>query len=116
MLVHQIVAGPRHVPQAASHLRVEPDDVDSLSKGIRPPDAVREEKFHYRAEDGFFVFGPGDRLERDLPAFEKLDQANALDIFRRKPFVGLRTDELERPQVEQAPDGLPRRGAQILSR
>ena len=95
VLIHRLVARTRGVSQAASHLRVQPDDVDRLGEGVRPPGAMREEELHGRPQDGFLSFDSGDRFWHDPAPFEKLNEANALDVFRRKPLVALRTDELE---------------------
>src|SRR5437660_8590713 len=102
--------------QTASRLGIEPDDADGLSKGIGRPESTREEKLHDRAQDRFGPFGPGNRLQPDLSAFEELDQANALGVFSCKPFVAFRTDELEGPQAAQALNGFPGDSAQLLRR
>src|SRR5206468_2716208 len=92
-----------------------PDDVDGLRKRIRRPDTIGEKELQHRAEDFFRVFSSGDSFRRDLAPFEELDQANALNVFSRKPLVCLRANECERSQPAQALDWLPRGRAELVS-
>ena len=57
---------------------------------------MRVKEVHDRSDDCFVSLAPGDRLQRDLPAFEELNQPNALDVFGRKLLVVLGTYEGER--------------------
>src|SRR5438132_10074500 len=96
LLVDRLVARTRGVSQAAGHSGIQPDELDRLGKRIRPPDAIGEQKFDDRGQERFLLFGPGDRFQSDLLAFEKLDEADTLDVFGGESLVALGTDELER--------------------
>ena len=77
---------------------------------------MRVKEVHDRSDDGLVSLAPGDRLQRDLPAFEELNQPNALDVFGRKLLVVLGTYEGERSQPAQPVDRLPGGGAELFGR
>jgi hypothetical protein len=76
-------------------MRIQSDEIDSIAKGVGAPHTIREEKLHDRGEDCLLLFGPRNRLDVDLPALEKLDEADALDVFRGEAFVRIGADEFE---------------------
>src|SRR5207244_13378563 len=82
----------------------------------RPSDAIGGQKAAARGPEPFLSFGTGERFQYHLRAFEKLDEADTLDVFGGEPLVALGTDELERSQAAHALDRLPGSGAQPLSR
>src|SRR5262249_15135361 len=55
-------------------------------------------------------------IEPDLPAFEELDETDALDVFWGKALVALVSDELEGVQAADALDRLTGGGTQLLRR
>ena len=106
MLVHRVVACAGGFSQAPSQLRIQPGDVGGLCKGIRWPDPIGEEELQHRAENLVLLFGSSDGLQWDLASFEKLDQANTLDVFSRKQILSLGANECKRSQPMQVLDGL----------
>jgi hypothetical protein len=95
MFVHHVVGRARGFSHATSGLRVQSDEIDSVPKEIRSPHTIREEKLHDGSEDCLLLFGPRNCLDADLPAFEKLDEADALDVLRGEAFVRIGADEFE---------------------
>jgi hypothetical protein len=69
---------------------------------------------HHRAQDRFVSFSAGERLRLDLPPFEELNQANALDVVTRERPLAVRTEELERSPMAHALDRLPGGRAELL--
>ena len=82
-------------------------------KGYR---ALLDEKLLGYEITVFAMVHLASQAEPDLLAFEKLDEADTLDVFGGESLVALGTDELERSQAAHALDRLPGSGAQLLSR
>jgi hypothetical protein len=95
VVVHHLLDRSRGFAQAARHVTVESDELGRLGKGISSPDVARIEKGYDRRQDGFLSLAPGDRLQRDLSSFQKLNQTDALDVLRGISLAVLGSDEPE---------------------